>query len=103
MAHKLIFHPSISVDLAGAVGYYEEISIVLANRFRDQVNRRLNEICDHPELFPLDLAPVRFAKIEHFPYIVFFAVNEFTVSILAFRVYLRISSSLDQAGISPQW
>lgn len=83
MARKVVFHPSIPDDLDEAVGYYEEISTVLANRFRDQVNCRLNEIVDHPELFPLDLAPVRFAKIERFPYIVFFAVNEFTVIILA--------------------
>ena len=83
MARRLVFHPSIPDDLAGAVGYYEDISTVLANRFRDQVNRRLNEIVDNPESFPLDLAPVRFAKIERFPYIVFFAVNEFMVSILA--------------------
>ena len=83
MARKLAFHPSIPDDLASAVEYYEQISTDLANRFRDQVNRRLDEIGDHPESFPLDHAPVRFVKIERFPYIVFFTVNVFTVSILA--------------------
>ena len=83
MAHRLIFDPSIPDDLGRAIDYYEPLSPVLSGRFRDQVNCRLDDISKHPESFPIDVSPIRFAKIEKFPYIVFFVVNTDFISILA--------------------
>lgn len=66
MANKLIFHPHIPDDVVAAVTYYEEISSELANRFWEQVNRRLDDIAARPESFPMDVAPIRFARLERF-------------------------------------
>ena len=51
VAHRLRFHSAIPDDLAKALDYYEEISPTLANRFRDKVDRRLDQIAEHPEVF----------------------------------------------------
>lgn len=83
MAHKLRFHSAIPEDLVNALDYYDEISNALGNRFRDNVDRRLDDIATNPEMFPFDVPPVRFAKIDRFPYLIFFAVTTEVVRILA--------------------
>jgi plasmid stabilization system protein ParE len=66
-----------------AIDYYEEISPTLANRFRENVNRRLDDIGERPESFPMDISPIRFAKINRFPYLVFFVAKSDFVSVIA--------------------
>ena len=83
MAYRLIFDPNIPDDLRRAIDYYEPLSPVLADRFRDQINLRLDDISEHPESFAIDVSPIRFAKIEKFPYIVFFVVSTDFITILA--------------------
>jgi len=70
LAHKLRFHRDIPEDLEQAIRYYQAVSVELANRFRIKVNRRLDEIAERPESFAVDMAPVRFAKVHRFPYII---------------------------------
>lgn len=83
MAHKLIFNASIPDDLAAAISYYEDISPAVANRFRTAVDRRLDEIAKRPESFPGDVTPIRFAKIDQFPYLIFFVLKSDLVSVIA--------------------
>ncbi len=66
-----------------ALDYYEEISPALADRFRAEVNRRLDEIAERPESFPVDVSQIRFAKLHRFPYLVFFAVQSEFISVIA--------------------
>ena len=81
--HKLRFHSAIPDDLVNALDNYEEVSPKLANRFRECVDRRLDEIAKHPELFPVDVPPIRFAKIDRFPYLIFFAEKSDLVFVIA--------------------
>jgi len=37
----------------------------------------------HPEMFPADIPPIRFAKIERFPYLIFFVEKSDFVSVIA--------------------
>lgn len=83
MAHRLIFNPSIPDDLVAALDYYSEMSPALADRFRSAVNRRLDNIAERPESFPVDVDSIRFAKIDRFPYLVFFVLKSDFVSVLA--------------------
>jgi toxin ParE1/3/4 len=83
VAHRLRFHSAVPDDLVDALDYYEEISPELANSFRQNVDRRFDEIIEHPELFPFDLSPVRFAKVNRFPYLVFFTVKDNVVMVPA--------------------
>jgi plasmid stabilization system protein ParE len=70
-------------DLAEPLDYYEKISSDLANRFRASVDQRLDDIAERPESFPVDVPPIRFAKIDRFPYLVFFSVKATFVSVIA--------------------
>ncbi len=83
MARSLRFHPAIPDDLVKALDYYEEISPTLADSFREKVDRRLDEIAEHPELFPFDLPPIRFAKVDRFPYLIFFTAKAEFVAVIA--------------------
>ena len=83
VAHKLRFHVAIPDDLINALDYYDTISNALGNRFRENVERRLDDIASHPEAFPFDEAPIRFAKVDRFPQLIFFAVESEVVQILA--------------------
>lgn len=83
MAHRLIFNPLIPGDLVDALDYYENITPELANRFRVNVDQRLDEIASRAESFPIDVSPIRFAKIDRFPYLIFFIAKTDFVSVIA--------------------
>lgn len=83
MARKLIFDPRFPDDLVAALDYYEPIAVELANRFRQQVNLRLDDIVERPESFTFDVAPIRCARLHRFPYLIFFIVKPDFISILA--------------------
>lgn len=52
-------------------------------RFRASLDRCLDEVELRPESFPHDVAPVRFARLNGFPYFVFFMFAPESVFILA--------------------
>ncbi len=83
MVHKLVFSPQIPDDLRLALEHYESISLELANRFRSFVELRFDDIAERPESFPFDVPPIRFARIEKFPYIIFFMVKPQFVSVIS--------------------
>lgn len=83
MARRLIFDPCVPDDLANALDYYADISLGLADRFRRAVDNTLDEVAERPESFPFDIAPVRFAKVRSFPYLVFFVAKPRFVSVIA--------------------
>lgn len=83
MPHRLIFGPNIPDDLVTALDYYEGIAEGLANRFRGQVNQRLDDIANRPQSFPFDVPPIRFARLERFPFLVFYVDKADFVSIVA--------------------
>ena len=83
VAHKLRFHHAIPDDLEEALDYYEKISPELANRLRGNIDRRLDDIVERPEWFPMDIPPIRFAKVSCFPYLIFFILKSDLVFVAA--------------------
>lgn len=83
MARRLVFAPQVPDDLFAAVDYYERISATLANDFRQHVNDKLDDIAERPESFTRDIESVRFARVERFPYLIFFVADQDSVSIIA--------------------
>lgn len=83
MAIELVFHPAIPDDLAPALAYYDEISKTLGNRFRDNVKDLLSEISERPESFPIDVEPIRFGRVERFPYLILFVSRASYVFVIA--------------------
>jgi len=82
MSNRLSFHPAVSSDLGDAIGYYDEISPLLADRFRKMIDARFDLIESHPELFSLAFGDVRFATVRRFPYVVLFRQRKETIMIL---------------------
>ena len=62
----------VANDLSDAIGWYDEISGDLSNRFRRRIDTQLDEITQRPESFPVAFGDVRFARIPRFPYLVIF-------------------------------
>ena len=83
VAIELVFHPAIPDDLATAFAYYDGISKTLGNRFRDNVKELLSNISERPESFPMDVEPIRFGRVERFPYLVLFVLRASHVSVIA--------------------
>jgi hypothetical protein len=63
MADRLRFHRLVASDLREAIQWYDDISAGLGNRFREMVDKRFDEIADHPERFARAFGEVRFAHI----------------------------------------
>ncbi|MDC0936985.1 type II toxin-antitoxin system RelE/ParE family toxin [Pirellulales bacterium] len=83
MAGSLKLHPSIPDDLLDAMSYYDDISLEIGDRFREEVDGIFDLIAERPNSFPVDVPPVRFAKLRRFPYVVFFVPKSTFVSIMA--------------------
>jgi len=82
MADRLRFHPLVTSDLRDAIRWYDGISTRLANRFRDLVDARFDQISERPESFPLAFDDVRFARIQRFPYLLLFRESEDVIHVL---------------------
>lgn len=84
MARELRFHPSVVTDLSDAIGWYEDRSVGLGDRFRAGVDARFDDILDTPELFPraFDDADFRFVRVRRFPYLVLYRIQDETMLIL---------------------
>ena len=74
MANKLRIHPLVVSDIATAVGWYDEISSELGNRFRSALTLAIKDIRFSPERFPyaFDDADIRYRRVRKFPYLVLY-------------------------------
>ena len=62
------FHPDAAEEYTQAVGYYAAISPNLADRFNDEIQRLIHEVCRQPERFFRFSPPARRALARKFPY-----------------------------------
>jgi plasmid stabilization system protein ParE len=74
-------------DLAEAIDWYENKSLVLGNRFRAAVDAAFDAIKAAPESFPLAFPElsVRFYRLRRFPYIVLYRVDKSVVVVIGIR------------------
>ena len=70
-------------ELLDAISYYEEARAGLGRRFKDQVDRSVLWIADHPELYRLRPAGYRRINLRVFPYYIPYTVREQTLWVLA--------------------
>lgn len=82
MPEPLRFHRQVASDLHNATWWYESISIELVNRFRENVDARLDDIAASPQSFAFAFSDIRFARIRRFPYIIVFQEVDDLVNIL---------------------
>lgn len=75
------FHCDFPSDLAVATTYYDSISPILGNRFRDQVRETIGEVVERPESFGFARGQLRFASVGRFPYLILFQIVDATIFI----------------------
>lgn len=93
MARRLVFHPEIEADVRNVSDWYETRLAGLGSRFREEFFSAAAYIQAWPLNRPIRFDSIRAAKLERFPYLVFFAVEPEAIWVLA----------LQFAGRDPAW
>lgn len=83
MAFSLYFYPDAELELAEAVGWYEEQSNKLGFNFYEDYIAVRNQLLQNPGAFPIIFGNVRRANFRKFPYSLFFVVERESVVIYA--------------------
>ena len=68
MAYQYRIHELAHIEYIGAHKWYELKQAGLGTRFMSCVERRLQQISEHPEYFSKKQDNYRIAKVENFPY-----------------------------------
>ena len=82
MARKRRYHPQVADDLSTAVGYYDDISVDLGNRFRASIRKRLRLITERPDSFGRIHGNMRVTLVDRFPYVILFEERSEIVAVL---------------------
>lgn len=83
MLNEVRYHKQVPVDLRKAISWYSDISIELANRFRESVDDAINQIREYPYLYAEIFEDKRVVRTDTFPYLIFYSVREDTTVVLA--------------------
>ena len=67
-----IFHPEADEEYVRAVQYYADIALELGDRFYDEIERLIRDVCAGPERFRRFDPPARRHFSHDFPYAVIF-------------------------------
>jgi plasmid stabilization system protein ParE len=70
-------------EFLNAISEYEEVRAGLGQRFKDEVDRCILWVADHPELYRLRFGSHRRINLRVFPYYIPYVIREQTLWILA--------------------
>ncbi len=79
------YHPLVAADLRSACQHYDAISRSLGNRFRANVQTKIQAIAERPESFGRIGNDFRGAPIDRFPYVVVFTLDDGVLCIYGVR------------------
>lgn len=82
-------HPQAKADLLSGAEYYERESWALAGRFAAEMDRLVQEVCEHPGVPRIFRANVRRHFGNRFPYAVVYIEEPDHVLVLAFAHFKR--------------
>lgn len=75
MRRPVAFRRIAEAEFTSAIGWYEDERPGLGLRFRDEVFALLDIIAEDPDRFPIDEGDTREAKVDVFPYCVYYRVK----------------------------
>lgn len=82
MSRPLRFHPLAAEDIRLASEWYDAISLDPGNRSRRAVDGRFDAVELRPELFGRVLEELRGVRVEGFPYLVIYRIEQQAIEIL---------------------
>lgn len=74
-------------DIQRAVEWYELQVLGLGNRYKSQVKKQINSLKKNPYLFSIKYKDIRCRKIEKFPFLIHYTINEKLKFITIFAVF----------------
>ena len=72
------------VEIDRAVIWYEQKQVGLGSELLDEVAQVLRTVEQRPESFPVDYRTARPARLDRFPYAVYFRLTDDLISVIAF-------------------
>jgi len=75
MNYQSILLPRAFNELFEAWEWYENRQTGLGNRFRSDVNKKINEIESHPRRYRAKKESFREAHVKSFPYLIIYKIN----------------------------
>ena len=82
MAEKYKLEQSAKKDIKDSVIYYEERKEGLGGEFIDEVNLKILEIAEKPEVYPLFHRDARKASLKRFPFTIIYTIKDSGISII---------------------
>jgi plasmid stabilization system protein ParE len=86
---RVTFTSAARLEIIEAFDWYENESVGLGIRLQAEIDRQLLRIADHPQQFPKLLGDVRRARLQRFPYGLFFRELGGNVQVIAFFHFSR--------------
>ena len=83
MRYRVIPSPDAEADIDSAVRWYQRIDPNLAFRFTSEMRAIQRRIKHTPYQFPLVKGGIRQALLRHFPFYIFYTLNEDLATIIA--------------------
>jgi len=74
--------PFAEKDLQESIGFYNDQKADLGDEFAETLNRTFNRILGNPNQFPFDYKNIKKARMDRFPFIVYFVLEESACYIL---------------------
>lgn len=84
MTYKVILTNHAKVQIGENYDYYEGQHIGLGEEFLQELEKRYDDLCKHPEYYSFidNRKIIRDVKIERFPYVIIFEIEENKVIVL---------------------
>jgi toxin ParE1/3/4 len=79
----VIFTQAARSELTGAQDWYEAEAPGLGRRFRDEIDSTVRRMADNPRQFPVLFKTLRRARVNKFPYALFFSTDDDTLVVVA--------------------
>jgi toxin ParE1/3/4 len=86
MKYSLIFSEGAQHDIIESIQWYNEAKQNLGFDFNDHVNKKLSQLIERPLQSSIRFNTIRASKINHYPYLIYFKINEKNASILILGV-----------------
>lgn len=96
MDFKIIIKPVVYWDIQESISWYEQQVPGLGRRFLIQLEEAKNRISANPASFSFLKDPVRKCKINKFPYLILFTIQDKAVHILGITSTRRSDAFLEK-------
>ncbi len=87
MSYKINIDIDALNDIQDASDWYEFQSKGLGNRYKNQVKKQINSLKKNPFLFAIKYNEIRCRKIEKFPFLIHYKVNDDSKIVTIFAVF----------------